>query len=95
MNISAPVDVKGVKKIGSVFNLNTSKGKFKCKYLIWAAGEYQYPKKKSFVGDELCLHFSEIKSFSRLEGDERIVIGGYESGFDAAINVIKAKKTSF
>ena len=92
LNIQTLVEVGSVKKIDSVFNLSTSKGKFKCKYLIWAAGEYQYPKKNSFVGDELCTHFSEIKSFSELEGDERIVIGGYESGFDAVINLIKAKK---
>ena len=90
LNIETSVNVQSVSKVGDIFTLRTSKNDYKCKYLIWAAGEYQYPKKNSFEGDELCLHFSEINSFSELEGDERIIIGGYESGFDAAINLMKA-----
>ena len=34
----------------------------------------------------------EIDSFAELEGDEHIVIGAYESGFDAMVNLIRARK---
>ena len=92
LKIHHDVDVLTVAKNESGFTLFTNEGNYEAKYLIWAAGEYQYPKRKSFEGSELCKHFSDIASFSNLEGEERIVIGGYESGFDTVINLIKAGK---
>ncbi|MEL7121574.1 MAG: NAD(P)-binding domain-containing protein [Bacteroidota bacterium] len=58
----------------------------------WAAGEYQYPKTNSFKGEHLCTHYSEISSFSDVLGKESVVIGAYESGFDAAINLVQIGK---
>ena len=40
----------------------------------------------------LCCHNSEIKSWKEVEGDEFSVIGGNESGIDAAINLSKMGK---
>ncbi|MEM6523261.1 MAG: NAD(P)/FAD-dependent oxidoreductase [Bacteroidota bacterium] len=89
------VHVTSVQKQGSSFVLATSLGEYVSKYLIWAAGEYQYPKKDNFQGSDLCTHYSEVSSFSVLEGDDYTVIGAYESGFDAAINLInEGKKTT-
>lgn len=90
--VESKIDVKTVSKRDDFFIVSTTNGTYKCAYVIWAAGEYQYPKKRPFEGGELCTHFSEITSFSDLEGDEKIVIGGYESGFDASINLIEAGK---
>ncbi len=90
--VQTSIDVKTVRKREDFFILATSNGEYRSKYVIWAAGEYQYPKKRAFEGTEFCTHFSEITSFSDLQGEERIVIGGYESGFDAAINLIKSGK---
>ncbi|HAA11684.1 MAG TPA: hypothetical protein DCE41_08295 [Cytophagales bacterium] len=87
------VEVHSVQKKGGSFVLATSFGEYTCTYLIWAAGEYQYPNRNSFQGSDLCMHYSEVASFSDLEGDERIVIGGYESGFDATANLVKEGKT--
>jgi thioredoxin reductase len=56
-------------------------------FVIWAAGEFQYPNLNSFPGAKLCIHNSQVRSWADLEGDEFIVIGGYESGMDAAINL--------
>lgn len=86
------VHVKNVKKEKDSFVLATSLGEYRSTYLIWAAGEFQYPRKNTFSGTDLCLHYAEIPSFSELEGKERIVIGAYESGFDAAVNLANAKK---
>lgn len=86
------INVTSVIKENRSFELATSLGTYKCKYLIWAAGEYQYPKKTGFKGSDLCVHYSKIDSFQNLEGDERIVIGAYESGFDAVVNLIHAGK---
>lgn len=86
------VNVSSVEKNGSSFELATDHGKYECKYLIWAAGEYQYPKENSFQGSDLCTHYSEISSFSDVDGEEHIVIGAYESGFDAMANLVKEGK---
>ena len=61
-------------------------------FIIWAAGEYQYPKTNSFEGSHHCIHYSEIDSFSNILGVNSVVIGAYESGFDAAINLAKLGK---
>ncbi|MEM9340851.1 MAG: NAD(P)-binding domain-containing protein, partial [Bacteroidota bacterium] len=64
LTIQPGIHVKSVKKENSLFSLETDQGKYKSTYLIWAAGEYQYPKRKSFEGAELCVHFSDVQSFS-------------------------------
>jgi len=45
-----------------------------------------------FPGAELCLHNSRVKSWSNLPGDDFVVIGGYESGVDAAYHLASAGK---
>ena len=100
-----------------------------CLYVIWAGGEFQYPKEAvhlsstysrnntqsanskeeekkvgekqdsppkipprvSFPGAELCLHNSKVRSYAGLPGTGKfVIIGGYESGIDAAFNLAKA-----
>ena len=52
-------------------------------------GEFQYPRVSGplFPGSELCLHNSEVRSWKELPGNDFVVIGGYESGMDAASNL--------
>ncbi|MCS6924839.1 MAG: NAD(P)-binding domain-containing protein [Candidatus Binatia bacterium] len=57
------------------------------RFVVWAAGEFQYPHTGGFPGAELCLHSSRVHSWRRLPGEEFVVIGGYESGLDAAITL--------
>ncbi len=45
-----------------------------------------------FPGAEFCLHNSRVESWSKLPGDDFVIIGGYESGVDAAYNLAKAGK---
>ena len=72
--------------------LDTNQGKFECKYLIWAAGEFGNPKISNIEGAENCIHSSVIRNPSTLEGDEFIVIGGYESGVQLAAELIEQNK---
>ena len=60
--------------------------------MIWAAGEYQYPHLNPFPGAEHCIHNTQIRSWTDLEGDEFLIIGGYESGMDAAANLVALGK---
>lgn len=102
------------------------------RYIVWAAGEFQYPREKEvvttesvskehdgnenensedkkgqknpdsslpkvgagsiFPGAKLCIHNSRVRSWKKLPGDDFIIIGGYESGIDAAFNLATAGK---
>jgi thiol-disulfide isomerase/thioredoxin/thioredoxin reductase len=64
------------------------------RYVIWAAGEFQYPRASAtmFPGSEHCLHNSSVRSWTELPGDDFVVIGGYESGMDAASNLATCGK---
>lgn len=93
----------------------------KARYIVWAAGEFQYPRAtnsattaateegteaeekkseeevivkgtKELPGSELCLHNSQVRSWAEVSGDEFVVIGGYESGVDASVNLARAGK---
>lgn len=95
------------------FTIETSVGVMTSQFVIWAAGEFQYPNRNGFSGAELCVHNSTIDSWravargaaclprdesgSALAADEQvakhfIVIGGNESGIDAAINLSRLGK---
>jgi thioredoxin reductase len=87
--VKTETDVQKIEALpkGKGFAIQTSRGELRSQFVIWAAGEFQYPNLNSFPGAKLCIHNSQVRSWADLEGDEFIVIGGYESGMDAAINL--------
>ncbi len=89
---TSPTNVDSVSKNGDVFIIKTNKGEIKSKYVVWAAGEFQYPKIHSFPGSKHCTHNSLISNWENVQGDEFFVIGGYESGMDTAINLAARNK---
>jgi thioredoxin reductase len=74
------------------FRVLTSQGERRARFVVWAAGEFQYPRRPAFPGAELCLHNSQVKSWQDVEGEKFVVIGGYESGIDAAIHLVRLGK---
>jgi len=132
LNVRTKAEVVSIKDIGEseehplfsvgVKCLATSELKetLTARYIVWAAGEFQYPKKaktdssstkeeekksdtpedddvkeeedKGIQGMEHCIHNSTVTSWAKLPGDDFIIIGGYESGCDAAINLSRAGK---
>lgn len=86
------VDVISVEKKDGIFHLHTSQDIITSRFVIWAAGEFQYPTLDGFPGAELCLHSSLVKSWKELQGDEFVVIGGFESGADAAFHLVSNGK---
>ncbi|MCK9859660.1 NAD(P)/FAD-dependent oxidoreductase [Paenibacillus sp. ATY16] len=91
--VQTGVDVIEVRRLeGEGFELNTSAGVMRSRFVIWAAGEFQYPRLDGFPGAEYALHNSFIREWSEIAGDETVIIGGYESGADAAIHLAKLGK---
>ena len=72
------------------FRLETSRGEIRARFVVWAGGEMQYPQTRGFHGAELCLHYSKVTSWDDLAGGERCIIGGAESGVDAAVALAAA-----
>ncbi len=86
-------DVKEIIYSDGSFKIHVSNGgPIASRYLIWAAGEFQYPNTNSIPGAELCLHNSLVKSWEQIEGDDIYIIGGYESGIDAAVHLSRLGK---
>jgi thioredoxin reductase len=90
--IREEVDVTRVTKEDGLFHLETSAGTIQTKHVIWAAGEYQYPRLNGVDGIEHCQHTSLLSSYESLEGDDFIIVGGYESGVDAAFHLAQRGK---
>ena len=90
--IQENIDVINIEKKDELFHLVTDEKTLLAKNVIWAAGEYQYPGTGRFTGSEFCRHTSTIPNYAGLEGDEFLIIGGYESGFDAAYHLAKRGK---
>ena len=76
------------------FRLKESDGHLECRFLIWAAGEFQFPRLNHFLGAELCIHNSLISSYNDLDGDGFIIIGAFESGVDAMVHLAELGKSA-
>ncbi|MAK26710.1 MAG: monooxygenase [Euryarchaeota archaeon] len=90
--VQEKTEIKQIEKVDDLFHLNTDGNTLLTKNLIWAAGEFLYPTKGGFVGSELCRHTATIPAYRDLEGDNFLVIGGYESGVDAAYHLARRNK---
>lgn len=86
------VEVTRIERKGEGFLIDTSGRAVEAKCVVWAAGEFQYPRQEAFIGSELCTHTATIDSYDNLEGDDFIIIGGYESGVDAAYHLAYRNK---
>ena len=80
-------DVIHIAKVGDEFCIDTAGETLRASHVIWAAGEFQYPRLNGFAGSELCRHTATIAGYEDLDGDDFIIVGGYESGVDAAYHL--------
>jgi putative flavoprotein involved in K+ transport len=56
--------------------------------VVWAAGEAQYPRTRGFPGTDRCVPTVQVRRWDAHPGDDVVVIGGYESGIDAAAQLV-------
>ena len=70
------------------FHIVSELGELHTEFLVWGCGEYQFPDLNPFPGAEYCRHYAHIEDWQILETGPHLVIGGYESGIDSAINLV-------
>lgn len=81
------IGVERIEAQDGLFRVQTDHGDLDARHVVWAAGEFMYPRLDPFPGARLCRHTATLPSYADLEGDEFLVIGGYESGVDAAYHL--------
>lgn len=76
-----------------VFHLQTSEGTVRSRFVVWAGGQFGTPRTDVLPGSELCLHNAEVDSWAdhvtTSSADEFLIAGGFESGIDAAVNLLE------
>ncbi|HBQ6345433.1 TPA: NAD(P)-binding domain-containing protein, partial [Klebsiella pneumoniae] len=89
--VMAPARIAKVALLSSGnFILITEAGeKLETRSLIWATGEFQFPDRQIFPGADICCHYGDVTSWKDFRKGEYIVIGGYESAVDAAVNLLE------
>lgn len=92
LTIKEGVSVIDIIPQDTIFEVKTTTTSLYAKHIVWAAGEFQYPKTDIFTGSELCRHTATIRSYADIDGEEILILGGYESGCDAAINLSRLGK---
>jgi len=92
LEVQAPVFVNSVRQTAQGFEVQTSAGAYRSRFVIWATGEFARPDYGAVQGAEYCRHSSRVSDWSELEGDAFVLVGGYESGVDAAIHLSQLGK---
>lgn len=93
LKILWPVQVENVIPQAQGFELLSRAGKFTADSMVWATGEFFFPRKAPFEGAEHGLHYCEVSHWAELPGENFIIIGGCESGIDAACHLAQLGKT--
>jgi thioredoxin reductase len=88
---ASEVDVTGVRFDArtETFTVTSAGGRVdRSRFVVWAGGEFSAPNRPEFPGVELCRHNGEVRTWREIDGDRQVIIGGFESGVDAAVNLI-------
>jgi len=92
LDIVTPIDIKDLQPQANGITLHTNAGMIRARFVIWAAGQFQYPNLAAVPGWEHGVHSSQIRQWTDYPGETILIVGGYESGIDAAIGLANAGK---
>ncbi|MEM6438403.1 MAG: NAD(P)/FAD-dependent oxidoreductase [Pseudomonadota bacterium] len=92
LDVRCGVDVQGLAPDPDGYALQTDQGPVRARFVIWACGQFGAPSHGGLPGAEHAVHYAAVTRWRDVAGDEVCVIGGYESGMDAAIGLARAGK---
>ncbi|MEM8791681.1 MAG: NAD(P)/FAD-dependent oxidoreductase [Pseudomonadota bacterium] len=92
LNVQCELDVLRLESEEDKFALYTNRGVIRANHVIWACGQFDAPSDGGLAGAEHARHYASVQRWRDVPGEEVFVIGGYESGIDAAINLARAGK---
>jgi len=90
LDVTTGPNITGITYAGDCFTICADNEPYTtADFVIWAAGERMYPRIGTFDGAELCSHTIDITKWDNQPGSHVLIIGGYESGIDAAVNLVE------
>lgn len=89
ISIQTNTTVTHVSMEECLYLIKTTQGDYTADYIFVATGDFQFPNKPFKYG----IHYSEVTDFNEFDKGDYVVIGGNESGFDAAIQLAKNQST--
>ncbi|MEM9436289.1 MAG: NAD(P)-binding domain-containing protein [Pseudomonadota bacterium] len=92
ISVQCGIDVHALEVNDRNFTLLTQRGDIAADFVIWACGQFGAVSNGGLPGAELARHYGDVRSWSGVAGDEIYIIGGYESGIDAALGIAQAGK---
>ena len=92
LNVQCAIEVLDLEPEGEWFTLRTDRGRVRADFVIWACGQFGHPSDDSLIGSEHGRHYGSVRRWKDVAGDEVFVIGGYESGIDAAVGLSRSHK---
>jgi len=81
-------EARSIQRSRDGFLVDSSRGLLTPRFIIWAAGEFGLPDTRGIAGAAFCLHSSKVCDWSVLQGEKFTIVGGSESGIDAAIQLV-------
>lgn len=92
LDVKTGIDVTGIKKSGEKLVLEGPSETLEARHVIWTGGEFFLPREE-IRGSEHCIHNTKVSDWSELDGVEHAIIGGFESGIDAAVHLARLGKS--
>jgi len=94
--MNCPFEGVGVVRVEKLegaegFIVHTNQGPLLTRLLVWAVGEFGF-RSFPFEGADRGLHYSRVRSWGLVKGEKQVIIGGYESGIDAAYHLVMLGK---
>jgi putative flavoprotein involved in K+ transport len=90
LDVTTGVDVTDVvPDDGGLAVLQRRAAPLRARMVVWAAGEAQYPRTNGIPGAHRGVPTVTVRRWDAHPGDDVVVIGGYESGVDAAVQLIE------
>ena len=90
LNVACGIEVRELEPADDGFILHTDDGEISAAFVIWACGQFETPSDGGLIGAEHARHYATVGRWQDVPGDEVFVIGGYESGIDAALGLARA-----
>ncbi len=92
LNVQCGLQVKSLETEADYMVLHTNHGEVRADFVIWACGQFAAPSDGGLIGGEHGMHYASVRRWEDLPGEDFCIIGGYESGIDAAIGLSNAGK---
>ena len=89
VNIMANTEVEAVRKVDDYFEITSSQGTYKSRYVVLAMGRRGTPRKLEVPGEDLPKVMYQLIDAQSYNGNNLLVVGGGDSAIEAAVGLAR------